>query len=97
LWKYIFFAIVLYFVKIDTVNSLNGQSNVQFSLGFIFDGHAAYTDLRQNAESDLRDLATLYVFQDPVIQEFKESSGNEVLVSVVHSREGKTSVLTLYC
>ncbi|KAF6040376.1 PLXNB3 [Bugula neritina] len=63
----------------NTANALNGQENVQFTLGFIFDGHTLYTDLRQNADSDLRDLATLYVYQDPVIEEFKESIGNEVL------------------
>jgi len=60
---------------------------VQFSLGFIFDGHAVYTDLRQNTDSDLRDLSTLYVYQDPVIEEFKESIGNEVLVCVVYIAE----------
>jgi len=62
-------------------------------LGFVFDGYTAYTDLRQNADSDLRDLATLYVYEDPVIETFKESNGNEVLVSVVYSREGRTPVM----
>jgi len=70
---------------------------VQFTLGFVFDGYAEYTDLRQSTDSYLRDLATLYVYQDPVIEEFKKSGGNEVLVSVFYSREGRTSALTLYC
>jgi len=77
------------FLKIDTANTLNQLSNVQFTLGFVFDGYTEYTDLRQNADSDLRDLATLYVYEDPVIEEFKESIGNEVLVSVFYSREGE--------
>jgi len=77
------------FLKIDTANTLNQLSNVQFTLGFVFDGYTEYTDLRQNADSDLKDLATLYVYEDPVIEEFKESIGNEVLVSVFYSREGE--------
>ncbi|KAF6040418.1 hypothetical protein EB796_001268 [Bugula neritina] len=62
-----------------TANTLHQLPNVQFFLGFNFDGYTEYTDLRQSTDSNLRDLATLYVYEDPVIEEFKESIGNEVL------------------
>jgi len=82
------------FLKIDTANTLHQLPNVQFFLGFNFDGYTEYTDLRQSTDSNLRGLATLYVYEDPVIEEFKESIGNEVLVSDFYSRERRISALT---
>ena len=59
---------------------MNGVNDVEFTLGFEFDGYEEYLDLNDNTNPEIKELATLYVYDDPEIQKFEESHGNTVLV-----------------
>ena len=67
-------------------NFLNGKNEVEFTLGFVYDGYKEYRNLEKNADPTLQALSKLYVYDDPKIQTFVDSFGNEVFVSnVKHS------------
>lgn len=56
------------------------MNKVDFTLGFVFDGHVVYDDLIRTPIPGKPELSTIYVYEDPVISKFEESTGNEVLV-----------------
>ncbi|XP_067931129.1 hepatocyte growth factor receptor-like [Watersipora subatra] len=58
---------------------LNGNNGVDFTVGFIFDGYNEYRDLETSSDAEIRDLATLYVYDDPVVDTFLDQYGNQVL------------------
>lgn len=70
------------FVDINT-NYLNGRNRVEFSLGFRMDGYKEYRDLTKSKDSKVKALARLFVYEDPNIKTFKESTGDETLVSMI--------------
>ena len=63
-------------------NYLNRNNNIEFTLGLAYDGYENYTDLKENPDPKIQALSRLYVYDDPRIQTFAASFGNEVFVSI---------------
>ena len=62
-------------------NILNAKNNVEFSLGFVFDGYYMYRNLSRSQDIKLQALSRLDVYIDPIIHTFMQSYNSEVLVS----------------
>lgn len=60
---------------------LNGKRGITFTLGFKFDGYRVYEDLATSDNPEMRDLAELFVYQDPKIYPFPD----ETLVRIGNS------------
>ena len=71
-------------------NALNGRNDVQFTLGFVYDGHTDYKDLAKSKNDTLISLSTLYVYDDPDITTLLGANEEGVLVSIFTAWVDKT-------